>query len=271
MSKIKKKVGQIGKTEQMEKIEKEILNLKKSPLYSERIKNKVFPVIGEGSFDAKIMFVGEAPGKNEAKTGKPFCGASGRVLDELLDSIKLKREDVYVTNIVKDRPTANRDPSKEEIKIYGPFLDRQIEIIQPKVIATLGRYSAEYIMKKFDLDSKIETIGKMHGKVFETNFFVPINSGSLRRQAPREDRDEVAVVSANLSVMEGDSVAVQSPVSASPVRDKKSETSVISNGARHEAVQKKIKIIPLLHPAVVLYNAFSRSDLKKDFKVLKKF
>lgn len=157
-----------SKTEQMKKIKEEILNLKKSPLYAERIKNKVLPVIGEGSYDAKIMLVGEAPGKNEALTGRPFCGASGKVLDELLDSIGLKREDIYITNIVKDRPTANRDPSPEEIKIYGPFLDRQIEIIQPQIIATLGRYSAEYIMKKFRLADQIETIGKMRGKIFKT-------------------------------------------------------------------------------------------------------
>ena len=195
-------MNKADKTKQMKKIEKEILNLKKSPLYAERIKNKVFPVIGQGDHNADIMFVGEAPGKNEAKTGNPFCGASGRVLDELLEHIKLDRKDVYVTNIVKDRPTANRDPSKEEIEIYGPFLNRQIEIIQPKAIATLGRYSAEYIMKLFGLEDKIETIGKMRGKVFETK-----------------------------------------------------------NG---------IKIIPLLHPAVVLYNSFSRDDLKKDFDVLKK-
>lgn len=192
------------KTDKLRKIRDEILNLKKSPLCAERIKNKVFPVIGAGSHDARIMFVGEAPGKNEAQTGQPFCGASGRVLDELLDSVSLKREDVYITNIVKDRPTQNRDPSPEEIEIYGPFLDRQIDIIQPEIIATLGRYSAEYIMKKFDLDFQIEPIGKMHGKSFEaTASFGPI------------------------------------------------------------------KIIPLFHPAVALYNSHTRDDLKKDFEILK--
>lgn len=191
------------KTEKMREIKEEVLHLKKSPLYMERIKNKVFPVIGEGSHNAEIMLVGEAPGKNEALTGRPFCGASGKVLDELLASINLKREDIYITNIVKDRPTANRDPSPEEIKIYGPFLDRQIEIIQPKIIATLGRYSAEYIMKKFNLDSQIESIGRMRGKVFLT-----------------------------------------------------------------QASYGEIKIIPLLHPAVALYNSFSRDDLKHDFEIL---
>jgi len=90
-------------------------------------------VIGEGSHFSKIMFVGEAPGRNEAKTGRPFCGAAGKILDDLLGSVAIKREDVYITNIVKDRPPQNRDPLPEEIDSYGPFLDRQIEIIQPKV------------------------------------------------------------------------------------------------------------------------------------------
>src|SRR3989338_7329410 len=94
--------------ELMRQIKDEVVALKNSPLYKERIANKVFPVIGEGSHFAEIVFVGEAPGKNEAATGKPFCGASGKILDELLESIKLPREKVYVTNIVKDRPTENR-------------------------------------------------------------------------------------------------------------------------------------------------------------------
>src|SRR3989338_6639643 len=129
------------KLDEMKKIRDEVLALTSAPLYAERVKNKVFPVIGEGSHDAKIMFVGEAPGKNEAAGGRPFCGASGKILTEMIESIGKKRENVYITNIVKDRPTDNRDPLPEEIKIYSPFLDRQIEIIQPKVIATLGRYS----------------------------------------------------------------------------------------------------------------------------------
>src|SRR3989344_3352600 len=113
------------RTEQLRKIKDEVLVLKESPLYEDRIKNQVFPVIGEGSHYAKIMFVGEAPGKNEAKTGRPFVGAAGKLLDEFLASAGIKREDVYITNIVKDRPPLNRDPFPNEIDIYSPFLDRQ--------------------------------------------------------------------------------------------------------------------------------------------------
>jgi len=151
----------------MKAIRDEVFNLKESPLYEYRRENKYFPVIGEGSHDATLMFVGEAPGQNEAKQGRPFCGAAGKILDELLTSINLPRESVYITNIVKDRPQQNRDPLPSEIELYGPFLDRQISIIQPKVIIPLGRYSMSYIMKKFDLDFEIEPISTAHGKVYE--------------------------------------------------------------------------------------------------------
>lgn len=152
----------------MKQIKDEILVLESSPLYAERLRNKVFPVIGEGSHYAKIMFVGEAPGRNEAATGRPFCGAAGRVLDDLLAGAGVKRADVYVTNIVKDRPPENRDPFPEEIAAYAPFLDRQIEIIAPMVIATLGRFSMRYVMEKFGLGLQVGAISQIHGRVFET-------------------------------------------------------------------------------------------------------
>ncbi len=138
--------------------------LKESPLYSYRTENHYYPVIGEGAHDAKIMFIGEAPGEKEAQTGRPFCGAAGKLLDQLLESINLKRADVYISNIVKDRPPKNRDPSPEEIKLYSPFLDEQINIIQPKIIATLGRFSMQYILDKFNLPESGQTITRLHGR-----------------------------------------------------------------------------------------------------------
>ncbi len=156
-----------NKAELMRQIKDEVVGLKKSPLAQIRRKDKVLPVIGDGSCDARIMFVGEAPGKNEAVTGRPFCGASGRVLDEMLKHIGLDRQDVYIGNLVKDRPPDNRDPLPEEILQYSPFLDRQIDIIQPKIIATLGRYSMAYLMNKFGLTTELKTIGQIHGKIFE--------------------------------------------------------------------------------------------------------
>lgn len=190
----------------LKEIRDEVMNLSDSPLYADRIKNKFFPVIGEGSHFSHIMLIGEAPGKNEAATGRPFVGASGKILNELLDSAGIKREDVYITNIVKDRPPLNRDPLPQEIEIYGPFLDRQINIIQPKVIATLGRYSMTYIMKKFGLEAQLEIISKMHGRQFTA-----------------------------------------------------------------ETPYGTVEVIPLYHPAVAVYNAKTKDELKADFAILKKF
>jgi uracil-DNA glycosylase len=156
------------RSEKIEKIMEELLVFKKSPLYKYRTKNKYFPVVGEGSHTASIMFIGEAPGKTEAETAKPFGGRSGKFLDEMLASVKLNRPDVYITNIVMDRPPENRDPTPKEIELYAPFLDRQIDIIQPKVIATLGRFSTEYIMRRLGLEEKIEPISTAHGKEYKT-------------------------------------------------------------------------------------------------------
>ncbi|MCI0619879.1 uracil-DNA glycosylase [Candidatus Wolfebacteria bacterium] len=157
------------KTDKMREIRDEVVNLKESPLYEYRMANNYHAVLGEGSHDAPIMFIGEAPGRNEAEQGRPFCGRAGKLLDELLASIGIPREEVYITNIVKDRPPENRDPTPEEIKLYAPFLDRQIEVIQPKVIATLGRFSMEYIMRKFGLDAQLEPISRAHGTVYDAS------------------------------------------------------------------------------------------------------
>lgn len=154
-----------NRTNQLRTIRDEILALTTSPLYAERVKNGAHPVIGEGSHWARLMFVGEAPGRTEANTGRPFVGAAGKILNELLAATGIKREDVYITNIVKDRPPQNRDPLPEEIAVYGPFLDRQISIIQPDLIATLGRYAMGYIMQCFDLGAHLQPISKLHGTI----------------------------------------------------------------------------------------------------------
>jgi len=165
----KKSKEKSSKTDELRAIRDEVVGLKESPLYSYRINNNYYPVIGEGSHDASIMFIGEAPGKNEALKARPFCGAAGKILDELLESIRVARADVYITNIVKDRPPENRDPTPDEISVYAPFLDRQIDIIQPKVIATLGRYSMSYILDKFDVWEASNSISQNHGHIFEAN------------------------------------------------------------------------------------------------------
>lgn len=105
-------------------------------------------VMGDGNLDADIVFIGEAPGKKEDEMGVPFVGASGRFLNVMLDAASLERDDVYITNIVKYRPPNNRDPSPEEKIAFLPYLMRQLKIIQPKVIITLGRHSMECFLPK---------------------------------------------------------------------------------------------------------------------------
>lgn len=153
--------------EKLDALAVELRNLTESPLYDYRQENGYKPVIGEGSPTADVLFIGEAPGKKEAESGRPFVGASGRVLDELLASIDLSREDVYITNVVKDRPPDNRDPRAAEIDLYAPLLDRQIAIIRPKVIATLGRFAMDFVLGKFDAAGQGEKIGRLHGRPIE--------------------------------------------------------------------------------------------------------
>ncbi len=139
---------------------------KNSPFFKYRTENNYFQVIGEGNAEAKILLVGEAPGATEAKKGHPFCGASGKFLDVMLASIRLERKDVYITNLVKDRPPENRDPLPEEIAYYSPLLLQQIDIIQPECIVTLGRFSMMFLLNHFGLADKLDVISKIHGQEF---------------------------------------------------------------------------------------------------------
>lgn len=120
-------------------------------------------VMGVGDPDAEIVFIGEAPGKNEDLKGEPFVGAAGKFLDEMLAGVELSRDKVYITNIVKYRPPNNRDPLPDEKKAFWPYLVRQINIIQPKIIVTLGRHSMEYFLP----DRKITQI---HGQPKRISF-----------------------------------------------------------------------------------------------------
>ena len=103
-------------------------------------------VMGDGNPDADIVFIGEAPGKSEDEQGLPFVGASGKFLNEMLAEASMVRDDVYITNIVKYRPPNNRDPLPEEKKEFWPYLLKQLQVIQPKVVITLGRHSMEYFL-----------------------------------------------------------------------------------------------------------------------------
>jgi len=184
----------------------ELVGATDSPLYQYRTESRHFPVLGEGNPDANLLFIGEAPGRNEAERGIPFCGPSGEILAEMLQGIRLKREDVFTTNLLLDNPPEKRDPLPAEIEFYAPFVDRIIDIIRPAVIVTLGRFASEYVLKKLDLPEKREKISQLHGKLIKTK--MPYG---------------------------------------------------------------EIHVVPMYHPAVVLYSASKKDELRRDFEKLKLF
>jgi uracil-DNA glycosylase family 4 len=153
----------MSKIETMETVETEVKACRKCELWRQR-KNAV---PGEGNLDAAVMLVGEAPGYWEDVKGRPFVGAAGKILDELLSRAEISRSDVYITNVVKCRPPENRDPQTSEIETCTPYLDRQIKIIKPKFIVILGRHATSYILAKAGIE--IESITKIHGRIYEAN------------------------------------------------------------------------------------------------------
>ncbi len=137
----------------LEELRTELAENEKLPLREANL------VVGEGDPEASVVFIGEAPGFYEDKLQRPFVGRAGKLLDRLIEANGWKREDVYITNIVKRRPPENRDPEPAELDAYRPYLSREIEILRPKIIATLGRFSMAYFMPE-------GKISRDHGKVF---------------------------------------------------------------------------------------------------------
>jgi uracil-DNA glycosylase family 4 len=129
-------------------------------------------VPGEGPEDAAIMFVGEAPGFHEDRQGRPFVGAAGKFLNELLESVNLKREEVHITNVVKCRPPGNRDPQQDELDACEPYLERQIELIKPRLIVTLGRFSMARYFKGVNI-SRVHGQPKRFGDIIVYPMFHP--------------------------------------------------------------------------------------------------
>ena len=164
-------------------------------------------VVGKGNENADILFVGEAPGRNEDEQGIPFVGASGKNLDKLLEKVGLSLEDVYITNILKCRPPENRDPLSEEIQAHTPWLLKQIEEIKPKVVCSLGNYATKFFLAKGDVDKMGEQLGitQLHGKVSDLKI----------------------------------------------------------NG-------QKIRLIPLFHPAAIIYKRSLQEDWEKDMEIVKR-
>jgi uracil-DNA glycosylase family 4 len=147
----------------IETLTDEIKTCRKCGLWRQR-KNAV---PGEGNLDVAVMLVGEAPGYWEDVKGRPFVGAAGKILDEMLSKAGISRRDVYITNVIKCRPPENRDPLPSEIQTCTLYLDRQIKIIKPKFLVTLGRHAAFYILDKAAIET--EGITKIHGKIYEAS------------------------------------------------------------------------------------------------------
>ena len=167
-------------------------------------KSRTNAVPGEGPENAEIMFIGEAPGWNEDKQGRPFCGQAGQFLDRLLASINLERKAVYIGNVIKCRPPDNRDPSPIEIQNCNAYLDKQLELIKPKMVVTLGRYS----MAKFFPG---KSISKIHGTAEKRNGVIyfamyhpaaALHQGNLRQTLEEDMKKIPKILAENEKVQE---------------------------------------------------------------------
>lgn len=155
-----------GKQAKLDKIKQRILDDKVTPDLAKGATQLVF---GVGSPDAQIVFIGEAPGKHEDVQGEPFVGAAGKFLNEMLEMIGMRREDVYITNIVKYRPPGNRDPYPDEKQEFMPYLEEQLDVIQPVLTVTLGRHSLNCFLPEM-------RISECHGKPkrYEGRIYLPL-------------------------------------------------------------------------------------------------
>jgi DNA polymerase len=168
-----------GREAELKKIASQIRSCTRCKLHE----NRTTAVPGSGPADANVFFLGEGPGAREDEQGLPFVGRSGRYLDQLLEGIDLDREKVFITNVVKCRPPSNRDPYVAEVQACAPYLDRQLEIIQPRLVVTLGRFAMEHFIS----DGRISDV---HGEPRHINdtIYLPLYHpaaalyrGSLRR------------------------------------------------------------------------------------------
>lgn len=158
-------VRETGREVAIERLAAVISECRKCPLWE----NTHHAVPGDGDIRAGLMLIGEAPGKQEDLTGRPFVGRAGKLLDGLLSGIGLTRDDVFIANIVKHRPPGNRDPRDEEIRACTPYLEEQIRIIEPGVIVTLGRHSSRYILSFLAIE--FDRITDIRGTVYPGSLF----------------------------------------------------------------------------------------------------
>lgn len=164
-------------------------------------------VFGDGSPDAEVVFIGEAPGKNEDLQGLPFVGAAGKFLDELLNAVGIARKDVYITNIVKYRPPDNRDPYPDEKVAFLPYLKEQIDAIKPKLIVTLGRHSMEVLLPALKISQVHGQPKRYHGQVYLPLFHpaAALYNGSMR-ETIMQDFAKIPLILVKVDAPTGDIV-----------------------------------------------------------------
>ncbi len=201
----------MDKQEKLRELEAEMAADKTLPLQESNL------VFGEGNADCVTMFVGEAPGLNEDRLKRPFVGRGGQLLDRMIQSIGWRRADVYITNIVKRRPPDNRDPSPDEIAAYRPYLTRQIDIIKPKAVVALGRFSMNYFLP----DAKIT---RDHGRAFRVGHWIvfPVFHPAAALRSTEMMRELEADFKKLPSVVRGEITAEAAPsIVAVPAREAK--------------------------------------------------
>ena len=175
----------------------------------ELAKSRTKVVPGEGAEDADIMFIGEAPGWHEDQQGRPFVGPAGSFLDELLASIQLKRSQVYIANVIKCRPPGNRDPLPSEVRNCRSWLERQIEVINPRVIVTLGRYSMAMFFPGKSI-SKIHGTAQKRGDIIYYAMYHP--AAALHQQSLRQAiKEDMLKIPSLLARTEGETEAEDQP------------------------------------------------------------
>jgi uracil-DNA glycosylase len=172
---------------------REVSTCTRCPLHAGRTQ----AVFGAGNADAELIFIGEAPGAEEDRQGLPFVGRAGELLNQLLEGIGMTREDVFICNVLKSRPPGNRDPQPEEIEACWPYLDRQIQLIEPRVIATLGNFATKKITGSQVGITRVRGVAQVHEIAGRTVFVFPLLHPAAALRTPslvetlREDFDKL--------------------------------------------------------------------------------
>jgi DNA polymerase len=210
-------------------------------------------VFGDGNPDADIVFIGEAPGKNEDLQGKPFVGAAGKFLNEMLEMIGLARDDVYITNIVKYRPPNNRDPLPDEKAAFLPFLETQLEAIKPKLVITLGRHSLNCFLPDMQ-------ISQVHGQPKR----IRVKGKGLRIQKDVVGQPGVDAMQGGVEQQTESYKEYGEGVAEPATQQRATNNSKVGSLPDDQTIVTWV-ILPLFHPAAALYNGGMRQTLIDDF------